>query len=199
MIIPLGYHCNISELNKQCGIKSNTTLFEWFESKKLKYINDVLIKILVNKDDNIINGCDGNLFLINKELFTCHYKKSEYFDVYKRRKKRLLDDVKKSDKILFVRINPFDKKYSTTSHEIEMFAKLIKKINPELQIDFLLIDTITSKDDFKKLDINTNLIYNFHHNYFLYNDCKDDVYLRNNTIIYEKYMEMLNAIDYFKE
>ena len=79
MIIPLGYHCNISELNKQCNIKSNTTLFEWFESKKLGYINDVLLKILVNKDDNIIKGCDNNLFLLNNELFTCHYKKIRLF------------------------------------------------------------------------------------------------------------------------
>jgi len=54
-------------------------------------------------------------------------KKSDYLDVYERRKKRFMDDVKNSTKLLFVRINPVDKKYYTTSHEIELFSKIIKK------------------------------------------------------------------------
>jgi len=68
-----------------------------------------------------------------------------------------------------------------------------------VQIDFLLIDTITCKDDFKKINITNELLFNFYHDYFLYDDCKDDVYLRNNTIICKKYMELLKQINYFEE
>ena len=40
MIIPLGYHCNISFLNQNLRIKKETSIFEWFESYSFfKYIS----------------------------------------------------------------------------------------------------------------------------------------------------------------
>ena len=44
-IIPLGYHCNITFLQQDLHIKHETGLFEWFESKKLQYITDIVNNI----------------------------------------------------------------------------------------------------------------------------------------------------------
>ena len=42
MLIPLGYHCNISYLNQALYIKKETSVFEWFENTNLKYITDII-------------------------------------------------------------------------------------------------------------------------------------------------------------
>jgi hypothetical protein len=43
MLIPLGFHCNVTFLSQELNIKKETGLFEWLENQKLQYITDIEI------------------------------------------------------------------------------------------------------------------------------------------------------------
>ena len=45
LVYPIGYHCNISFIMQLIGIKKETGLFEWLESKQLQHITDVINQI----------------------------------------------------------------------------------------------------------------------------------------------------------
>jgi len=149
IILPIGYHCNISFICKGLGIKKETGLFEYLETRKLQYINEI-ISILINMyeigDTNyekLISGVDKHIYLNNNPyVYSCHYMLEEYKEIFKRRVNRFFNRIINNDELIFCRINI--QKTKTTKPEIINFYNLIKKINPNLKITILLIDTINN-------------------------------------------------------
>jgi hypothetical protein len=196
LVYPLGYHCNITYITQALKIKKETGLFEWLQSNQLQYITDVINILNTNPDYiSIVKGKDKHITILHEKLYTCHYNLDEYKIIFKRRVERFLDLIKNENEIIFTRINPINCK--TTESEIILFIESIKKINPNINISFLLVDTINTENDFVNLKLNIKNII-FHHRYFLYNDCKDDVYLSNNPKIYNIYYNYLIDIGFIK-
>ena len=82
MIISLGFNCNISYLNQALHIKKETGLFEWFESKKLQYITDVINTLTINPESNIIceNICENISTQIKKYTMEANKKTNPYLN-----------------------------------------------------------------------------------------------------------------------
>ena len=194
MIITLGYHCNITFLNKAINIKNKTSVFEYFECHNLQSITDVITKLTSNPKENVIflfNNCDA-IYLLNSNFFSFHYKLDDYISIFQRRYQRFLDYINNEENIYFVRVNPLG--CDTTKNEIELFIESIKRINPNNKINFLLIDTIKNNNDIKQITIDINNVL-FYHKFFYKKDV-NDVYMRESTIIYEYYKKMLEDIGY---
>ena len=135
-IIPLGDTCNITFLLQNAKLKKQTTLFEWFVSKSLNSITKVISNLSENKI--IFNGTHT---LINDyNIFTGHYK-DNFEELYERRSNRLVDCIKSSKKILFIRFEVNSTDY--TYDDIEDFVKSIKSINPDCEVKLLLIGSIS--------------------------------------------------------
>ena len=192
MIISLGFHCNISYLNQALHIKKETGLFEWFESKKLQYITDVINTLTINPDSNIICDNSTSIYLLNFNFYSCHYNIDDYKIIFKRRYDRFINNINREKNIYFVRINPLGK--TTSKNEIELFIESIIKINPNIKFNFLLIDTIHNDVDINCITINIDNVI-FHHKFFYEKDV-NDVYMRSTTIIYEKYKKILEDTGY---
>lgn len=192
MIIPLGFHCNVSFLNQALRIKEETWLFEWFESRNLQCITDVINTLTINPESNIIYGNNRYTYILNTNLFSYHYDIDEYEIMFQRRYKRFINKINKKENIYFVRVNPHG--HNTTKNEIELFIESIKRINPNIKFNFLLIDTIHNDCDINKINIDIHNV-TFHHKYFYEKDV-NDVYMRSLTIIYENYKKILEDIGY---
>jgi hypothetical protein len=135
-LIPIGQTCNITHLMENAMIKKQTTLFEYFVSPTLKNINDVLIKIIDNKDTDIIEARNTHVY-IGDSIFSGHYNYHEYKSIYERRRNRLVNSIQSSKKILFCRFEAEPKGLS--KDDIDLFIKLISTINPNLHEIKLLL------------------------------------------------------------
>lgn len=195
MLISLGYHCNITFLNSQLKIKKETCVFEYFESRKLQYITDIINTLTNNPNQNVIFGVDYNVFLLNSNFYSCHYKLYEYEIIFPRRYKRFMDILINEENIYFVRCNTLNQ--YTTKNEIELFIESIRRINPYIKITFLIIDVIDSINelDINNININIDNVI-FHHKYFFQKDIGNDIYYKDSPIILENYRKMLIDIDY---
>jgi len=187
MLIPLGYHCNVSFLNQTLQYKKETGVFEWFESRNLQNITDVINTLSINPESNIVCGNDRNIYLLNTNLFSYHYDIDEYKIIFQRRYNRFIDNINKEENIYFVRINPY--LHNTSKNEIELFIESIKRINPNIKFNFLLIETIVNDYDINSININIDNVI-FHHKYFYKKDIID-VYMPSSTLceIYKKILE----------
>jgi hypothetical protein len=133
MIIPIGDTCNITFLLQNAKIKKQTTLFEWFVSKKLNYITEVLLKISNNENPNFrING----KYILFDNIYSDHYKLPNFIETYIRRRNRLIETIKNNSTLLFVRFESFINNYTT---EIDDFIYAIKKINPTAIVKMFFI------------------------------------------------------------
>jgi len=186
--IPLGYHCNITFLSQDMHIKHETGLFEWIQTNKLQYITDIVNHIKDTIDINIIHGQDKNIYIFHREVFTYHYTLDDYQSIFVRRATRFIDLIQKSDELLFVRINPVGQ--CTTEEEINHFCNAIHSIHPALHIKFLIIHTIHTYNDYKKLDASKISNITFIQKEFMADDCPDE-YLKNNTKIQEQFANYL--------
>jgi len=196
IFIPLGYHCNITFLTQKLQIKTETGLFEWFESKKLQYITDVINNIKNNIDTSIIKGIDKHIYILHESLYSYHYMIEEYKNIFVRRAMRFLDIIKDSSEIIFIRINPFNAE-QTSEDEINSFSDIILSINSNLSIKFLLINTIMRDSTYTKLDKNKiNNKCKLLEKTIYYEDCKDDVYLIDNQKIANILYEYMIEFDY---
>ena len=117
--------------------------------------------------------------IYNENIISLHYKHEEFIDIFKRRWKRVLDNILNSSDVWFVRYNK--KGVYTSQTELELLIKAIRKFNPNCILHFLLIDTI-DKDNFKPIKLNEpNVI--FKHDYFLSSDANlGKPYMEDNKI-----------------
>jgi hypothetical protein len=194
VLIPLGYHCNITYLTQQLGIKTETGLFEWLESKKLQYITDVINSMNVTIDPEIVQGEDNYIYLLHTHLYTFHYTIEAYRTIFKRRAQRFLDQIKAAKSLLFVRINPYVAE-ETTAQEIANFCAAIRAINSNVIIKFLLVSTIFRDESLEPLNrkqLSEDI--DFQHRIFYYEDCASDPYLRNNPIIAQIFLNYIQDL-----
>lgn len=194
MIVTLGYHCNITFLNQNVNIKKETGAFEWFECRKLQYITNLINTLIVNRNiNNVVRGKDKHIYLIDQFFFSHHYNIEEYKLIFQRRYNRFINIIQNEKIVYFIRLNPLN--VSTLEIEINHFLQTIKIINPNLKINFLLIDTVINETDLKLLTINQKNV-NFFHKIFLQKDI-NDIYMRQpNEILHKKYKDMLKEIGY---
>ena len=164
-IIPLGRDCMITFILMHLKIKKLTTLFEYFFSpnfnsicKCIEYIvhGNIIakkIKIKQKKKYNYIES-DGIYLKSNDqnipEIFSYHYKFPNGEKIIERRIKRFLTDIKNNSSILFLRLNNKEK-IKIKKEDMEYFFSIIKKINPNIKIHFLLIDTLDNKNEFEEI------------------------------------------------
>jgi len=127
MIITLGYHCAITELNVYLNLKKETTPFEWFESRKLQYITNVIERLHKNPNEQIVFPSEQikGVCLLNQDFLSAHYRETNFIDIFKRRYNRFLNYINESENIYFARYNIFNK--FTEEDEIKLFIKSIKK------------------------------------------------------------------------
>jgi len=133
MIIPIGDTCNITFLLQNAKIKKQTTLFEWFVSKKLNYITEVLLKISNNENPYFrVNG----KYILFDNVYSDHYKLPEFIQIYIRRRDRFIETIRNHSTLLFVRFESFVNNYTT---EIDDFINAVKKINPIADVKLFII------------------------------------------------------------
>jgi hypothetical protein len=208
LILPLGYHCNITFICKGLNIKKETGLFEYLECRTLDDINNI-IQILINMKNNGDNNYSKllryNIYsienkqrinIISDNVFTFHYKPNEYIDIFSRRIERFFNRITENNELIFSRINILNT--STSIESIKKFYKLIKQINPNIKITFLLIDTIYNQKLFKPYNIKLeNFI--FSHRYFLYSDYDGDVYFKTNEKIWNIFYNYITDLGFIKD
>jgi len=165
-IILLGRCCRISNDMIDINLKNETSLFEWVWTDSLNEINNVLEKLINNKPI-LINRIDGNDFIEDTNIKTCHYLNKNYKEIVIRRSNRFMNDIINNNKILFIR----DDLLSTIKYEeIEKFYSLIKTINPLLSFKMLLL---SNRNNFNEI-IYPNLYHKIYDKslYKIYiNDC----------------------------
>jgi hypothetical protein len=154
-LILLGEGCQISwDVEKLEQKKDATGLFEWFLSVKFSDINYILRKICNN---DIIRPWKkvgfSDVFMDETDIRTTHIKYNEFEETVNRRAKRMIEFIKNSDRILFIR-HEHSSKY-TEIEEIEEFVNIIKEINKECDFKILLFK---SDNNNKKL-IHETLYY----------------------------------------
>jgi len=196
MFIPLGYHCNITFSSQELDIKKETGLFEWLESQQLQYITDIINTIKENIDISIVKNVGKYIYVLNQLVYTYHYNIEEYKVIFERRANRFLNTIKKSNELLFVRINPYRK--FTTEDEINNFCQAIRSINPNLKMRFLLINTVDTYENCSRLNEKNIPDLELIQRYFLYKNCIEeggkDEYLHDNDTIRNLFREYLIEI-----
>lgn len=196
-LIALGFHCNISCIIRKLNIEQPTGVFEWFESPKLQYITNVISALQNDSNTNvIIKSPPYSISLLNPKFVTTHYNLDTFDEIFKRRYNRFIDIVKNNEYIYFTRINPLMKRINkTTKEEIKQFINIIRNINSNCKITFLLVDTIHNDNQKNTISINLDGVY-FYHKYFYYQDMTEN-YFRKETVLFEKYKKMLEEIGFY--
>jgi hypothetical protein len=171
-IILLGKCCRISLDITAINLKTETSLFEWVRSDKLSDIN-IIIEKLINNKPILIKRINGNDYMEDTNIHTCHYLNKNYNEIISRRSKRFINDITNNKDILFIRD---DASITIQYEEIEHFYSLIQTINPTLSFKMLLL---SDKDKFN------NIIYpNLHNKIYdksLLKSYINDCYIINNN------------------
>lgn len=135
-IIAIGRCCRVSTDMISMNLKCETSLFEWVWSNTLTEINTIIQK-LINKQPIIVKRIDGNDYMEDTNIRTCHYLKHNYSEIIKRRSNRFMNDIMNNNtEILFIRDDLLG---TITSSEIQVFFSLITSINPRLSFKMLLL------------------------------------------------------------
>jgi hypothetical protein len=202
-----GPACAVAKSIKKHFYNNNyaTNMFDYLQISLLSILQILYLKnddinylnlnneIFLNKDGN--NSVKFNNFdkLISHHDLIYEYSEDDYtkfIQKYIRRYYRLINDIKKEDKIFFIR-------YGTDGEEyIIKIISIIQKINPNLKIYFIVVDY--NKIDYK-ID-NKNYIYI---NFYDYNknniDESIDIFYRTMDydwhVIYNVIFNNLNSIE----
>jgi hypothetical protein len=193
MLVPLGFNCNVTYLNQALCIKKETGVFEWFDSRRLQRITDVIECMTRDPSCNVVHASGASVCLLHPDLFSNHYDTEEFRPIFARRYQRFLEIVKTQPRLFFVRVNPYQR--FTYKEEIERFAESIHRINSRVMIVFLLIDTIQHDSEKKILSVERHFL-SFHHRFFYKKDMRDILMRPPNRILYEQYKQMLKDIGY---
>lgn len=131
-IIPMGRDCRITFQLRH--LWTETSLFEWVWTDTLSDIN-IIIKKLKNNEIIKITRMNANDYMDDTNIKTKHYTHVNYEEIVERRGKRLMDDIRKSESLLFIRDDVLG---NIKKEEISEFFDLIKEINPNLKFKMLL-------------------------------------------------------------
>jgi hypothetical protein len=112
------------------GLKKETSVFEWFVSKSLTNITNVIQKIGTGSGLSIVQT-GGQVFIENSYIYSGHYTAYEFSEIFKRRSLRFQETIKNNNNILFIRLETeINKTYSV--NEINEFIDSVKTINPNV-------------------------------------------------------------------
>ncbi len=136
-IILLGDGCSISWLCQGLKISHATGLFEWCRSD---YFKDI-IYVLENINNVQVSNykLPGNVSFSNTDIFSSHYRLNTFIEKVKRRSLRLIEDIKSSDNILFMRRDYYNT--GITEEQFNTFKTIISSINENCKYTFLLLST----------------------------------------------------------
>jgi len=160
-IIPIGYGCGISFVLKHLNIKKETSLFEWFLTKSLDDITNLINMIGKNKCEvvitktNIINHPTRKhtIYINGNNIQSDHYDYDEYLHIFPRRADRFINDIKNNNNtILFVRNVDYNEIIS--SEMIDKFYESLININPTIKCKLLLVSNVLKKYKFNKINRN---------------------------------------------
>jgi hypothetical protein len=171
-IILIGSCCRISYDIISLNLKGETSLFEWVWTNTLNEVNIIIEKMINNIQIKTIRR-DGNDFLVDTNIKTCHYLNKNFDEIVHRRAVRFMNDILHNTEVLFIRDDSFK---SVKYEEIDCFYSLIKQINPNLSFKFLLL---SEADVFNEIDYN-----NLHHKIYdktLYKKYIDDCFNLDNN------------------
>jgi len=191
-IIPLGMNCNISFLLQSVKLKKETSLFEWFQSIDLQSITDI-IKIILENENNIdilmnlvqkYGDEPRHVFIHSKSIHSCHYYYDEYLLIYKRRVLRFIDNLN-NNIILFIRL--CDYKNNPSIDQINDFFSLYVSKKHKL-----LLISIINRSDIPTYIVHNNVI----HKFFYYEDIKNIIFMKEETIINKLLLEYINEAGY---
>jgi hypothetical protein len=190
-IIPLGYTCGITFSLQALKIKKETSLFEWFRSDSLSTITKIVNSIKENIDNSIIIQKENfvGYFDNNSDIYSVHYSVNEFKEIFIRRAQRFLDKIKTSKSIVFVRTEESHLMNSSSIDDLKNFKEVIISINPDINIDFLLIDFIDDESKFVKKDLPF-----LTHVWFPSKD-KIDEHLQKDPIFYNFLQDKLHNLD----
>jgi len=204
VIVPLGESCNITFLLKSSNIKQATGLFEYFVTKNLYAIFNIIDNI-ANNIDNIDTSIvidskeDDNIFLCDKQIWGNHYKYDNYLEIFKRRAIRLYNIIKHNKKLLFLRFvrgehlyydkkESIDNTHNYTKEDIDKFISILQKINPDTSEMKLLV--IHHKPNINYIE-HPFIIYKYYEDAVV-ND--DD--MKNGNSIVSLFMNWLKEVGY---
>ncbi len=125
----------------------------------------------------------------NSDIYSVHYSVQEFKEIFIRRAQRFLDKIKSSKSIVFVRTEEHHLMNSSSINDLEEFVKIILTINPEININFLLIDFVDKESDFIKKDLSF-----LTHVWFPLKD-KIDEHLQKDPIFYNFLYEQLSLLN----
>lgn len=160
-IVPLGQTCDVSNLLQNCNQKTYTSLFEWFYVVNLSSVSNLLKKIHNNFPVNLYDHPEGCVCIDTYDIHSVHYSKENFVDIFERRSKRLIEQIKTSKNLLFVRVDNDFTKY--TYEDIDEFSNVIKDINPTCENIKLLLIT------YEKVGFSHAILHNVTHNIQLNN------------------------------
>jgi hypothetical protein len=190
-IIPLGYTCGITFSLQTLKVKKETSLFEWFRSDSLSTITKIINEIQKSIDNSIIIQKDNfvGFFDDKSDIYSVHYSLNEFKQIFIRRAHRFLDKIKSSKSVVFVRTEESHLMNSSSIEDLKEFKKSILSINPELEINFLLIDFVEDESNFK----NKELPFLTHLSFPLKD--KVDEHLQKDPIFYNFLYNELSKLD----
>jgi hypothetical protein len=121
-------------------LKKETGVFEYLCSRKFNDIVKIIEKLSNNSEIKITarSYTNNDDFLDDTDIHTSHYR-NNFDDIFKRRSKRFLDDIKGSNNILFIREDGSIDNQQTTKEDIINFNDIIHKINSGCNFKLLLL------------------------------------------------------------
>jgi hypothetical protein len=176
-IILLGRCCRISLDTLDINLKSETSLFEWTWTDTFNEIN-IIIQKIINNEELLTYRMNGNDYIKDTNIKTCHYINKNYSEILTRRKNRFVNDIKNESEVLFIRDDLLG---TITFDEIKQFFYLIKYINPLLSFKMLLL---SDANKFSKI-----LYPNLHHNIYnkkMYKQYINDCYEIKESFVNKK-------------
>ena len=142
-IIPLGKCCRVTNMLETLQLRKQTTLFEWMCSVYFEDIIMIISKLVNNEPIEIYKDKihPNNISLDDTAIFTSHYNKDEFVEIFKRRSERFIEDIKTSESIIFIREDQMNE--HTSIDQVIQFKELIYKINPQCKFKLLLLSMIS--------------------------------------------------------
>ena len=148
IIVPIGSCCEITYKLEKLENKNERSPFEWHFSFDFKDILKVFNKISNCEEVSdplsslVFSSKQGlNVGIDDTDIYTSHYRDiDKYRVIMERRTKRMIDNIKSNEKIVFIRQNT-DNGVSVfpTTEEVAELKKYISKINSSCNYSILFV------------------------------------------------------------
>ena len=148
IIVPIGSCCEITYKLEKLENKNERSPFEWHFSFNFKDILKVFNNISNCEEVSdplsslVFSSKQGlNVGIDDTDIYTSHYRDiDKYRVIMERRTRRMIDNIKSNEKIVFIRqITDNGVRTFPTDEEMSKFKEYIYKINPSCKYKVLLV------------------------------------------------------------